>query len=106
MSYQTEHEHSLSQIVRPEELRRSLLAEIETSQQVITELSDEELEEISGGEALYGMYKKIASNRGMGTESLLKRAAIKTGVHIIVGTVIGSLINNYIGNGQSSSDNQ
>jgi hypothetical protein len=34
---------------QPQELRQSLLSELETSQQAIAELSDEELEQVAGG---------------------------------------------------------
>ncbi len=37
------------QNMTPEEVRQQLLAELEISQQAITELSDEQLEEVAGG---------------------------------------------------------
>jgi hypothetical protein len=54
MSNQPENE--MQQTPTPEEVRQYLLAEIETSQQVVAKLSDEELEEIAGaGAGLSGM---------------------------------------------------
>lgn len=56
MSNQPENE--MQQTPTPEDVRQYLLAEIETSQQVIAELSDEELEEIAGatiGNSLSGI---------------------------------------------------
>ena len=46
MSNQSEHEHQ--QIMTPEEVRKSLLTDLEASKQAITELSDEYLTEIQG----------------------------------------------------------
>src|SRR5690242_13505694 len=56
MSNQPENE--MQQTPTPEEVRQYALAEIEVTKQVITELSDEELEEIAGaalGAQLSGM---------------------------------------------------
>ncbi len=47
MSDQPENE--MQQSMSPEEMRQSLLAELDASQQAIAELSDEELEQVAGG---------------------------------------------------------
>ena len=47
MSNQFENENQ--QTIAPEEVRQSLLAELEEGKQAIAELSDEELEEVAGG---------------------------------------------------------
>ena len=47
MSNQPENEQTT--IVTPEEVRQSLIAEIDATKQAITELSEEELEEVAGG---------------------------------------------------------
>jgi hypothetical protein len=52
MSNQPENEQTV--IVTPEEVRQSLIAEIEATKQAIAELSDEELEEATGGFSLPG----------------------------------------------------
>jgi len=57
MSYQSEHENQPSQIMTPNEVRQSLLAELEANQQAITELSEEELETIAGGSFWKGFVK-------------------------------------------------
>ena len=49
MSNQSEHENQQIETPTPEEVREFLLTEIEAAQQQITELSDEQLEEIAGG---------------------------------------------------------
>jgi hypothetical protein len=49
MSHQPEHENQQPQVMTPEEVRQSLLTELEANQQAITELSEEELEAIAGG---------------------------------------------------------
>lgn len=51
MSNQPENE--MQQILTPEEVRQSLLAEIEASKQAIQELSDKDLEEAIGGAVVY-----------------------------------------------------
>jgi Type-A lantibiotic len=96
MSNQPEHENQQTKSVTPEEVRQSILAELEASQQAITELSDEELEEVAGGE-WYGMYKTV--NSGGGSSDMFKRGFIKAGVH----TIVGGLMNNVLGGGQSQS---
>jgi hypothetical protein len=53
MSNQSEHENQ--QTMTPEEVRQSLLAEIDATKQAIAELSNEQLEEVVGG----GYLKKI-----------------------------------------------
>jgi hypothetical protein len=52
MPNQPEHENQ--QLL---ELRQSLLSQLESSQQVITELSDEQLEQVAGG-SLWGLASK------------------------------------------------
>ena len=47
MSNQSEHENQQS--LTPEEVRQSLLAEIDATKQAIAELSNEQLEEVVGG---------------------------------------------------------
>jgi hypothetical protein len=49
MSNQPENENQQSQTVTPQELREFLLAELEASKQAIAELSDEQMEIITGG---------------------------------------------------------
>ena len=45
-----------NEALTPQELRQALLSEIEASQQAIRELSDEQLEQITGGEVVpYGI---------------------------------------------------
>jgi hypothetical protein len=48
MSNQPEYRNQ-PEIVTPQEIRQSILAEINAYQQAIAELSDEELEEVAGG---------------------------------------------------------
>ena len=71
-------------VLTPQELRQTLLNELETSQQAITALSDEQLEEIAGG-------------RGWG----------KFAAGAAVGAIFGpSIINTFFGGGQNSQNNQ
>jgi hypothetical protein len=49
MSYQPEHENQQPETVTPQVLRQFILAELEAKQQVIGQLSDEQLVEIVGG---------------------------------------------------------
>src|SRR5690349_10012800 len=51
MSNQAEHEQPQPETVTPEEVRQFILTEIEASKQAIAELSNEELEVITGGTA-------------------------------------------------------
>ena len=48
MSNQEENENQQTEIMTPEEVRQSLLAEIDATRQAIAELSDEELADVSG----------------------------------------------------------
>src|SRR5690242_18428206 len=48
MSNQADHENQQVETLTPEEVRQYLLAELEASQQVLAELSDEELTQIVG----------------------------------------------------------
>jgi hypothetical protein len=89
MSNQPEHENQQPETVTPEEVRQSLLAEIEAGKQAITELSDDQLEEVAGG--------RFGQNRAM-----LKQAAIWT----VGGTLASygvSMLGSLFGGGQSSS---
>lgn len=45
---------------QPQELRQSLLNELESSRQAIIELSDEDLEQVDGGRFSFGKFGKIA----------------------------------------------
>jgi hypothetical protein len=54
MTMSNQPENEKQQIITPEEARQHLLGEIEVIQQAITELRDEELEEISGGFGIIG----------------------------------------------------
>ena len=58
MSNQFENENQ--QTIAPEEVRQSLLAELEEGKQAIAELSDEDLEEIAGGRFGSFLGKEIA----------------------------------------------
>ena len=49
MSDHLENEMQPSETVTPQELRESLLAELETARQAIAELNNEQLEEVVGG---------------------------------------------------------
>ena len=49
MSHQPEQENQQLETMTPQELRQSILAELEANQQVIAQLSDEQLAEIVGG---------------------------------------------------------
>ena len=49
MSNQAEHEHEPSQTLTPEELRQSLLSQIDATKEAVYALSDEEVEQIAGG---------------------------------------------------------
>jgi bacteriocin-like protein len=49
MSYQPEHENQQSETVTSEEVRQSLLAQLDATRQAIEVLSEEELKAISGG---------------------------------------------------------
>jgi bacteriocin-like protein len=64
------HAHDEQQ---PQELRQSLLSELETNQQAMSELNDEELEQVAGGGFLkkalvattvYGLYKHANRSQG------------------------------------------
>ncbi len=62
MSDQIENKNEPSRTVTPQEMREYLLAEIEASKQVLTELSDEQLEEVAGAarvEPLTGWRKAL-----------------------------------------------
>ena len=48
MTNQPEHENQQPETVTPEEVRQAILAELEATRQAITELSDEEIETITG----------------------------------------------------------
>lgn len=50
MSNQPENEKQQLETVTPQEIRQSILIEIDAYQQAIAELSDEELEAIAGGQ--------------------------------------------------------
>ena len=64
MSDQIENEMQQTQTVTPEEVRQQLMAEIEATRQTITELNDEELEEVAGG--VFGINRWIA-RKAIGT---------------------------------------
>jgi hypothetical protein len=49
MSNQPENENQQIEIVNSEEVRQSILAEIDATRQAIAELSEEELAEVAGG---------------------------------------------------------
>ena len=49
MSNRPEDRNQQTEIVTPEEVRQSLLAEIDATRQAIAELSDEELADVTGG---------------------------------------------------------
>ena len=104
MSNQPENE-----ALTPQELREALLAELEASQQVIAEFSDEQLEEIAGGRG--GMHSGGAFIPGTGMRSsggsgsMLKQAAIWT-VGGTLATYGISMIGGLFGGGQSSSSSQ
>jgi hypothetical protein len=49
MSNQPENENQQIEIVNSEEVRQSILAEIDATRQTIAELSEEELAEVAGG---------------------------------------------------------
>jgi hypothetical protein len=49
MSNQPEHDNQQPETITSEEMRQSILAELEASKQEIAELSDEQLVEIAGG---------------------------------------------------------
>lgn len=49
MSNQPEQENQQPETVTPQEIREAILADLEASKQAIAELSDEELEQITGG---------------------------------------------------------
>ena len=80
MSNQPENEHQQYETVTPEEVRQSLLAELEAGKQAIDELSDEQLEEVAGGSlnafligvSGLGKYGRPAETLGM-TRRGLKR---------------------------------
>jgi hypothetical protein len=50
MSNQPENETQQPETVTPQEIRQSILADIDAYQQAIAELSDEELEAVAGGQ--------------------------------------------------------
>ncbi len=88
MSDQAENENQ--QTVTPEEVRQSMLAELDASQEAIAELSDEELEEVAGGVGgIAGGFRAIfrsgifnASNaltKGEGVRGALKAATSEIG---------------------------
>jgi hypothetical protein len=112
MSNQSENENQQSETVTPEEVRQYLLAEIEAGKQAITELSDEQLEEVAGGGRFgRGGGARPAPGEGMrvpgtgsggGSGSMLKQAALWT----VGGTIASygiSMLGSMFGGGQSSS---
>ena len=112
MSNQPENENQQPETFTPEEVRQSILAEIEATQQAITELSDEQLEEVAGGMFGRGGGARPASSGGMipgtgmhsggGSGSMLKQAALWTVGGTIAQYGIG-MIGSMFGGGQSSS---
>ena len=72
MTNQPENENQ--QTVTPEEVRQSLLAELEASQQAISELNDEELEEVAGGAGLIPWLKAFVEQKKIfGNSNVLGR---------------------------------
>jgi hypothetical protein len=49
MSNQAEHEHEPSKTLTAEELRQSLLSQIDATKEAVYALSDEEVEQVAGG---------------------------------------------------------
>jgi bacteriocin-like protein len=83
MSKQPENEALTSQ-----ELHQALLSEIETSQQIICELSDEQLEQINGGDMIPSGAPNVI-NSGSKTHAVkhaFKYAAIHTVLESIIDT--------------------
>ena len=84
MSNQPELENQQFETLTPEEVRQALLAEIEATRQAIAELSDEQIEEITGGGlrgavvgAVQGakLFSKEAKMEGAGIGSQLAQGA-------------------------------
>jgi hypothetical protein len=59
MSIQPEHKK-----LQPQDLRQSLLSELDASRQAIIELSDEQLEQVAGG-SLGSLVAKVTSKQGL-----------------------------------------
>jgi bacterioferritin-associated ferredoxin len=77
MSKQTDQEQQPSEILTSEELRQSILAELEASKQDLLEVSDEQLmEAVTGGVDHHAAF-------------VAKAAAVATAVGCCVGTVAG-----------------
>ena len=49
MSNQAEHEYELSQTLTAEEIRQSLLSQLDATKEAVYALSDEEVEQVTGG---------------------------------------------------------
>jgi hypothetical protein len=113
MSNQPEYENQQPETVTLEEVRQSILAEIEASKQAITELSDEQLEEVAGGGFFGGSFGRSHSmsvpgtgmGSGGGSGSMLKQAAIWTVGGTLAQYGIG-VIGSMFGGGQGSSSGQ
>jgi hypothetical protein len=73
MSNQAEPDQQQPETVTSQEVREYLLAELEASQQAISELSDEQLEEVAGGAGVVQAYKALRQV-GYGTFTSVKGA--------------------------------
>ena len=74
MSNQPENTNQQPETVTPEEVRQSLLAELQASKQVIAELSDEQLETIAGAGSRWDGVKALYQISRKGGDSPLSSA--------------------------------
>jgi bacteriocin-like protein len=81
MSNQPRREIQPPETVTPQEVRQFLLADLEAYKQAITELNDEELEEITGGgpqfEGIKAMYTYYKKDQGANIFTSIKKAVTK-----------------------------
>ncbi len=96
MSNQPDQEKQPSEILSSEEARQSILAELETSKQELTELDDEQLMEVTGG-GFMGTVGNVMMNMCCDPISALGAAAGG-----IVGGVVGGVKHRNIGNSIST----
>lgn len=81
MSNQPVHDRQQPETMTPQEIRQSLLADIEAYKQAIIELSNEELDEITGGgpqiEGMKAMYTYYKNDKGANIFTSIKKAVTK-----------------------------
>lgn len=59
MSNQAEHEHEPSKVLTAEELRQFLLSQMDGTKEAVSELRDEEVEQVAGGVGGGTMFERL-----------------------------------------------